>query len=142
VLVNNAGIQYVARSISFRREMGRDPVNQPVVGVSCDAVGHPAMRKNKFGRIINIASRMGWSRSIQGGLCRREARHHRLTKVAALETAEEVLPATRSARVMFIPRCRGPDRRPGNRRMEFPRAGHPRCALAQQPTSALRPSKN
>ena len=50
----------------------------------------PVMRRNGFGRIINVASAHGLVASpVQVGLCRGQARHRRLTKTVALEVAEE-----------------------------------------------------
>jgi len=70
----NAGNQYVAPLDQFPPEKWtRIPVNQPVVGVSCDAVGTTGDAQNKVRRIINYPSRMAGRVAIQGGLCRREA---------------------------------------------------------------------
>ena len=71
VLVNNAGIQYVAPLDQF-------PVEKwdAILSINLSSAFHttraalPAIRQNKFGRIINIASAHGLVASLQGGLCR------------------------------------------------------------------------
>jgi 3-hydroxybutyrate dehydrogenase len=72
ILVNNAGIQHVAplEQVSGS-EMGRDPVNQSFVAFHTMRVSLPAMRQNKFGRIINIASAHGLVASALQGRLRR-----------------------------------------------------------------------
>ena len=63
ILVNNAGIQHVAPLEQF-------PVEKwdAILAINLSSAFHttrlalPAMRQNKFGRIINIASAHGWSR--------------------------------------------------------------------------------
>ena len=82
-------IRLAARTISGR-EMGRDPVDQPVIGVPHDAAALPAMRKNKFGRIINIASAHGLVASpFKAAYVAAKHGIVGLTKVTALETAED-----------------------------------------------------
>src|SRR5258705_4380124 len=91
VLVNNAGIQYVAPLDQFPIEKW-----DAILSIKLSAAFHtmrlalPAMRKNKFGRIINIASAHGlvaspfkaaYVAAKHGIVC--------LTKCAALETAEQ-----------------------------------------------------
>ena len=91
VLVNNAGIQYVAPLDQF-------PVEKwdAILSINLSSAFHttrlalPAMRQNKFGRIINIASAHGLVGS-QFKAAYVAAKHGivGLTKVTALETAEE-----------------------------------------------------
>jgi len=145
VLVNNAGIQHVA-------PLDRFPIEKwdAILSINLSSAFHsmrlalPAMRKNKFGRIINIASAHGLVASpFKAAYV--AAKHGIVgpTKVAALETAEEASPATRSARAMSTPRWskRRSTARP--RRLEFPasRSSVMSC-WRSNPTSALRPSRN
>jgi 3-hydroxybutyrate dehydrogenase len=91
VLVNNAGIQHVAPLDQFPPEKW-----DAILAINLSAVFHttrlalPAMRANKFGRIINIASAHGLAASpFQAADV--AARHGivGLTKVTALEAAED-----------------------------------------------------
>lgn len=91
VLVNNAGIQHVAPIDQF-------PVEKwdSILAINLSSAFHairlalPAMRKNKWGRIINIASTHGLVASPYKAAYV-AAKHGvvGLTKVAALETAED-----------------------------------------------------
>ena len=91
VLVNNAGIQYVAPLDQF-------PVKKwdAILSVNLSSVFHttrlalPAMRRNGFGRIINIASAHGLVASpFKAAYVAAKHGIVGLTKVAALETAEQ-----------------------------------------------------
>jgi 3-hydroxybutyrate dehydrogenase len=91
VLVNNAGIQYVAPLDQF-------PVEKwdAILSINLSSAFHatrlalPAMRQNKFGRIINIASAHGLVASpFKAAYVAAKHGIVGLTKVAALETAEE-----------------------------------------------------
>ncbi len=91
VLVNNAGIQYVAPLDQF-------PVEKwdVILSINLSSAFHtmrsvlPAMRKNKFGRIINIASAHGLVASpFKAAYVAAKHGIVGLTKVAALETAEQ-----------------------------------------------------
>jgi 3-hydroxybutyrate dehydrogenase len=91
ILVNNAGIQHVAPLDQF-------PVAKwnEILGINLSAAFHtmrlalPSMRKRKFGRIINIASAHGLVASpFKGAYVAAKHGIVGLTKVAALETAEE-----------------------------------------------------
>jgi 3-hydroxybutyrate dehydrogenase len=91
VLVNNAGIQYVAPLDQF-------PVEKwdAILSVNLSSVFHttrlalPAMRQNGFGRIINIASAHGLVGSpFKAAYVAAKHGIVGLTKVAALETAEQ-----------------------------------------------------
>ncbi len=91
VLVNNAGIQHVAPLDQF-------PVEKwdLILSINLSSAFHttrlalPAMRKNKFGRIINIASAHGLVASpFKAAYVAAKHGIVGLTKVAALETAEE-----------------------------------------------------
>jgi 3-hydroxybutyrate dehydrogenase len=91
VLVNNAGIQYVA-------PLDRFPIEKwdAILSINLSSAFHsmrlalPAMRKNKFGRIINIASAHGLVASpFKAAYVAAKHGIVGLTKVAALETAEE-----------------------------------------------------
>src|SRR6266478_79835 len=106
VLVNNAGIQHVA-------PLDRFPVEKwdTILSINLSSAFHtmrlalPAMRRNRFGRIINIASAHGLVASpFKAAYVAAKHGIVGLTKVAALETAEEASPATRSARAMSTPR--------------------------------------
>src|SRR6266446_6785188 len=145
VLVNNAGIQYVA-------PLDRFPVEKwdTILSINLSSAFHtmrlalPAMRSNRFGRIINIASAHGLVASpFKAAYVAAKHGIVGLTKVAVLETAEEASPATRSARAMSTPRWskRRSTARP--RPLEFPasRSSVMSC-WRSNPTSALRPSRN
>ena len=91
VLVNNAGIQYVAPLDQF-------PVEKwdAILSIILSSAFHttrlalPVMRRNKFGRIINIASAHGLVASpFKAAYVAAKHGIVGLTKVAALETAEE-----------------------------------------------------
>ena len=91
VLVNNAGIQYVAPLDQF-------PVEKwdAILSINLSSAFHtirlalPAMRQNKFGRIINIASAHGLVASpFKAAYVAAKHGIIGLTKVAALETAQE-----------------------------------------------------
>ena len=91
ILVNNAGIQHVAPLDQF-------PVAKwdQILAINLSSAFHtmrlalPAMRKGKFGRIINVASAHGLVASpFKGAYVAAKHGVVGLTKVAALETAEE-----------------------------------------------------
>jgi 3-hydroxybutyrate dehydrogenase len=91
VLVNNAGIQFVAPLDHF-------PVEKwdAILSINLSSAFHttrlalPEMRKNKFGRIINIASAHGLVGSpFKSAYVAAKHGIVGLTKVAALETAED-----------------------------------------------------
>ena len=80
VLVNNAGIQFVANIEDFPPEKW-----DAIIAINLSSAFHsihaamPGMKKRKWGRIINIASAHGLVASPQKvGLRRRQARHRRL----------------------------------------------------------------
>jgi 3-hydroxybutyrate dehydrogenase len=90
ILVNNAGIQYVAPLDQF-------PVEKwdAILSINLSSAFHtmrlalPAMRQNKFGRMINIASAHGLVGSPFKAYVAAKHGIVGLTKVAALETAED-----------------------------------------------------
>jgi 3-hydroxybutyrate dehydrogenase len=91
VLVNNAGIQHVARIEEF-------PVDKwdAVLAINLSSAFHttrlalPAMRRNGFGRIVNIASAHGLVGSpFKSAYVAAKHGLVGLTKVTALETAED-----------------------------------------------------
>jgi 3-hydroxybutyrate dehydrogenase len=91
ILVNNAGIQHVAPLDQF-------PVAkwEQILAINLSAAFHtirlalPGMRTRKFGRIINVASAHGLVASpFKGAYVAAKHGVVGLTKVAALETAEE-----------------------------------------------------
>jgi 3-hydroxybutyrate dehydrogenase len=91
VLVNNAGIQYIAPLDQFPAEKW-----DAILSINLSSAFHtmrlvlPAMRRNKFGRIINIASAHGLVASpFKAAYVAAKHGIVGLTKVAALETAEE-----------------------------------------------------
>src|SRR5713101_7414089 len=91
VLVNNAGIQYVAPLDQFPTEKW-----DAILSINLSSAFHtmrsvlPAMRKNKFGRIINISSAHGLVASpFKAAYVAAKHGIVGLTKVAALETAEQ-----------------------------------------------------
>jgi len=91
VLVNNAGIQYVAPLDQFPAEKW-----DAILSINLSSAFHamrsalPAMRKNKFGRIINIASAHGLVGSpFKAAYVAAKHGVVGLTKVTALETAED-----------------------------------------------------
>jgi 3-hydroxybutyrate dehydrogenase len=91
VLVNNAGIQHVAPLDQFPPEKW-----DAILAINLSSAFHttrlalPAMRANKFGRIINMASAHGLVAAPFKAACV-AAKHGivGLTKVTALETAED-----------------------------------------------------
>jgi 3-hydroxybutyrate dehydrogenase len=91
ILVNNAGIQYVAPLDQF-------PVERwdAILSINLSSSFHttrlalPAMRKNKFGRIINMSSAHGLVASpFKAAYVAAKHGLVGLTKVTALETAEQ-----------------------------------------------------
>ncbi len=91
VLVNNAGIQHVAPLEQFPIEKW-----DAILSINLSSAFHttrlalPAMRQNKFGRIINIASAHGLVGSpFKAAYVAAKHGIVGLTKVAALETAED-----------------------------------------------------
>jgi len=91
ILVNNAGIQHVAPLDQF-------PVEKwdQILSINLSSAFHtirlalPAMREQKFGRIINVASAHGLVASpFKGAYVAAKHGIVGLTKVAALETAED-----------------------------------------------------
>jgi 3-hydroxybutyrate dehydrogenase len=91
VLVNNAGIQYIAPLDQFPAEKW-----DAILSINLSSAFHtmrlvlPAMRRNKFGRIINIASAHGLVASpFKAAYVAAKHGIVGLTKVAALEAAEE-----------------------------------------------------
>lgn len=89
ILVNNAGIQFVASIEDFPTERW-----DSIIAVNLSAVFHgmkaaiPAMKRNGWGRIVNIASAHGLVASAQK-VAYVAAKHGvvGMTKVAAIETA-------------------------------------------------------
>src|SRR5689334_14468498 len=91
VLVNNAGIQHVAPLEDFAPERW-----EAILAINLSSAFHttrlalPAMRRNKFGRIINIASAHGLVASpFKAAYVAAKHGIVGLTKVTALETAED-----------------------------------------------------
>ena len=91
MLVNNAGIQHVAPLEQFPAEKW-----DAILAINLSSAFHttrlalPAMRQNRFGRIINIASAHGLVASpFKAAYVAAKHGIVGLTKVAALETAED-----------------------------------------------------
>ncbi len=91
ILVNNAGIQYVAALQDFPTEKW-----DAIIAINLSSAFHttrsalPAMLKNKWGRIINIASAHGLVASpFKSAYVAAKHGIVGLTKVIALETAEQ-----------------------------------------------------
>jgi 3-hydroxybutyrate dehydrogenase len=91
ILVNNAGIQHVAPLDQFPIEKW-----DAILSINLSSAFHtmrlalPAMRQNRFGRIINIASAHGLVASpFKAAYVAAKHGIVGLTKVAALETAED-----------------------------------------------------
>jgi 3-hydroxybutyrate dehydrogenase len=91
ILVNNAGIQHVARIEEFPIEKW-----DAILAINLTSAFHtirlalPAMRRNGFGRIVNIASAHGLVGSpFKSAYVAAKHGLVGLTKVTALETAEE-----------------------------------------------------
>ncbi len=90
VLVNNAGMQYIANIESFPTETFRKIINLMLVGPFISTkYAFPIMKRQKFGRVINIASINGLI-GFAGKSAYNSAKHGLigLTKVAALEGAD------------------------------------------------------
>jgi 3-hydroxybutyrate dehydrogenase len=95
ILVNNAGVQHVAAIPDFAREKW-----DQVIAINLSSVFHttaaalPIMRANGWGRVINVASAHGLTASPYKSAYV-AAKHGvvGLTKVTALETAEEPITA-------------------------------------------------
>ena len=146
VLVNNAGIQFVAPLDQF-------PVEKwdAILSINLSSAFHttrlalPAMRKNKFGRIINIASAHGLvGIAVQGGLCRRQAWHRRPDKGRGARDRgrghhlQRDLPG-----LCLYPAGRSADRRPGQGARDLrARRSSTTCCWRSSPTSVLPPSRN
>ena len=128
VLVNNAGIQHVAPLEQF-------PVEKwdAILSINLSSAFHttrlalPAMRQNKFGRIINIASAHGLVASPFKAAY--VAAKHGIVGLTKVDRAgdrrrrhhlQRDLPGLR-----LHAAGRGADRRPGQGARDFPRAGDP-----------------
>lgn len=89
ILVNNAGIQYVAPVEEFPVDKFRDMVNLMLIGpFIASKYAIPVMKKQQYGRIINMASVNGLI-GFAGKAAYNSSKHGLigLTKVLALETA-------------------------------------------------------
>ncbi|NQZ82578.1 MAG: 3-hydroxybutyrate dehydrogenase [Colwellia sp.] len=95
ILINNAGIQYTEKVDSFPTQKWND-----ILAINLSASFHtiqqslPSMKKNKWGRIINIASVHGLVASVnKAAYCAAKHGIIGLTKVVALECAEQGITA-------------------------------------------------
>jgi len=95
ILVNNAGIQHTEKVDSFPKQKWND-----ILAINLSASFHtiqkslPSMKKNKWGRIINIASVHGLVASVnKAAYCAAKHGIIGLTKVVALECAEHGITA-------------------------------------------------
>lgn len=91
ILINNAGIQHTESAEKFPVEKWND-----IIAINLSAAFHtiqqslPAMQKNNWGRIINIASVHGLVGSVnKSAYCAAKHGIVGLTKVIALENAEQ-----------------------------------------------------
>ena len=137
ILVNNAGIQHVAPLQDF-------PVEKwdAILAINLSSAFHttrlalPAMIKNEWGRIINVASAHGLVASpFKSAYVASKHGIVGLTKVTALETAEQGITCNAICPGYVYAAGRGADRRPGKGARHPARAGDPRrlaCAAAQQ----------
>ncbi len=141
VLVNNAGIQHVAPIDQF-------PVTKwdAILAINLSSAFHtiqhalPAMRKNGFGRIVNIVVCARADRvAVQGGLCRGQARHRRPHQGRRAgdrgggHHLQRDLPGLR-----LHAAGRGADRRAGEGARHPARAGDPRRAARPAAEQAVR----
>ena len=60
-----------------RRQVGHDPRDQSFFGLPHDAARLPRMKRQQWGRIVDVASAQARRLALQVGLCRRQARHGR-----------------------------------------------------------------
>ncbi|NQZ90606.1 MAG: 3-hydroxybutyrate dehydrogenase [Colwellia sp.] len=95
ILINNAGIQHTASAVNFPLNKWND-----IIAINLSAAFHtiqkslPSMQKNKWGRIINIASVHGLVGSVnKSAYCAAKHGIVGLTKVIALECAEQGITA-------------------------------------------------
>lgn len=95
ILINNAGIQHTESAVSFPLEKWND-----IIAINLSAAFHTiqkslvSMQKNKWGRIINIASVHGLVGSVnKSAYCAAKHGIVGLTKVIALECAEHGITA-------------------------------------------------
>jgi 3-hydroxybutyrate dehydrogenase len=145
ILVNNAGIQYVA-------PLDRFPIEKwdAILLINLSSAFHttrlalPTMRKNKFGRIVNIASAHGLVASpFKAAYVAAKHGIVGLTKVAALETAEEGITCNAICPGYVYIRWSKLRSTVRPRPMEFPaKRSSMMCCLHSNPTSVLQPSKN
>ena len=133
-----------ARAVSGR-EMGRDPGDQPVVGVSHHAAGAAGdapeqVRPHHQHRLRARPGRL----AVQGGLCRRQARHRRPDQGGGAGDRRRRHHLQRDLpRLCLYAAGRGADRRPGQGARHFPRdRSSTTCCWRSSPTSALPPSRN
>ncbi|XQW85107.1 3-hydroxybutyrate dehydrogenase [Thalassotalea piscium] len=95
ILINNAGIQHTETAVNFPLNKWND-----IIAINLSAAFHtiqkslPGMQKNKWGRIINIASVHGLVGSVnKSAYCAAKHGIVGLTKVIALESAEQGITA-------------------------------------------------
>jgi 3-hydroxybutyrate dehydrogenase len=95
ILINNAGIQHTESVVNFPLNKWND-----IIAINLSAAFHtiqkslPSMQKNKWGRIINIASVHGLVGSVnKSAYCAAKHGIVGLTKVIALECAEQGITA-------------------------------------------------
>lgn len=95
ILINNAGIQHTESAVNFPLNKWND-----IIAINLSSAFHtmqkslPGMQKNKWGRIINIASVHGLVGSVnKSAYCAAKHGIVGLTKVIALECAEQGITA-------------------------------------------------
>ena len=130
ILVNNAGIQHVAPLQEFPPEKW-----DAILAINLSSAFHttrlvlPSMLRNQWGRIINIASAHGLVASpFKSAYVTAKHGMVGLTKVTALETAEQGITCNAVCRLRLYAPRRGADRGPSKGTWYPARAGHPRCS--------------
>jgi hypothetical protein len=139
ILVNNAGIQFVAPLQEFPTAKW-----DAILAINLSSAFHttrlvlPRMVENKWGRIVNIASAHGLVASpFKSAYVAAKHGIVGLTKVTALETAEQGSLQCDLPRIRLHAAGRSPDRRPSEGAQHSTRTGHSRRAAGPAAEQAL-----